>query len=162
MKRDATLPFSFLFLSTSTWASLMAQIVKNPPSMQDTWVRSLGWEDALQEGMANHSRILAWRIPWTAEPGELQSMGSQSQTQTQLSDWAHLSTSSQQLTQSIKLFHLPFFLSICKASCDTSFSESSPHSVGGPPLSFWGTSSGRTRPLWKMWDPAPGGLPLKF
>ena len=54
--------------------------------MQDTWVRSLGWEDALQEGMANHSRILAWRIPWTAEPGELQSMGSQSQTQTQLSD----------------------------------------------------------------------------
>ena len=46
-----------------SWASLMAQLVKNPPTMQKTWVQSLGWEDPLEEGMATHSSILAWRIP---------------------------------------------------------------------------------------------------
>ena len=45
------------------WASLVGQMVKNPPAMQETWVRSLGWEDALEEDMATHSSILAWRIP---------------------------------------------------------------------------------------------------
>ena len=45
------------------WASLVAQILKNPPRMQQTWVRSLGWEDPLEEGMATLSSILAWRIP---------------------------------------------------------------------------------------------------
>ena len=60
--------------------SLVAQTVKNLPAMQDTRVQSLGQEDSLQKGMANHSSILAWRIPWTEEPGGLQSMGSQSQT----------------------------------------------------------------------------------
>ena len=53
----------------SNWASLVAQMVKNLPTMQKTWVRSLGWEDPLEEGMAAHSSILAWRIPWTEEPG---------------------------------------------------------------------------------------------
>ena len=52
-----------------SWASLVAQTVKNPPAIGDTWVQSLGWEDPLEEGMATHSRILAWRIPWTKEPG---------------------------------------------------------------------------------------------
>ena len=61
----------------SNWASPVAQMVKNPPAMQKTWVRSLGWEDPLEEGMATHSSILAWRIPWTKDPGGLQSMGSQ-------------------------------------------------------------------------------------
>ena len=56
-------------------------MVKNPPAMQETWVRSLGWKDPLEEGMEAHSSIFAWRIPWTEEPGGLQSMGSQSQTQ---------------------------------------------------------------------------------
>ena len=51
----------------------MAQIVKNPPAMQKTWVRSLGQEDSMEKGMVTHSRILAWRIPWTEEPGRLQS-----------------------------------------------------------------------------------------
>ena len=50
---------------------------KNLPAMQKTQVQSLGWEDSLETGMATHSRILAWRIPWTEEPGGLQSMGSQ-------------------------------------------------------------------------------------
>ena len=59
------------------WASLLAQIIKNPPAMQETWVRSLGWEDLLEKGTATHSTILAWRIPWTEEAGGLQSMGSQ-------------------------------------------------------------------------------------
>ena len=59
-------------------ASLGAQMVKDPPTMQETWARSLGREDPLEEGMATlHSSILAWRIPWTEEPGGLQSMGSQ-------------------------------------------------------------------------------------
>ena len=53
------------------------QMVKNPPAMQETWVRSLGHEDPLEEGKAVHSSILAWRIPWTEESGGLQSMGSQ-------------------------------------------------------------------------------------
>ena len=55
--------------------SLMAQIINNLLSMQETCVRSLGWEDSLEEGMATHSSILAWRITWTEEPGGLQSMG---------------------------------------------------------------------------------------
>ena len=57
--------------------SLVAQTVKNLPEMQDTWVRSLGWEDPLEKEMATHSSILAWWIPWTEEPKELQSMGLQ-------------------------------------------------------------------------------------
>ena len=58
-------------------ASLVAQTVKNLPAVQETWVRSLGLGDPLEEGMATHFSILAWRIPWTEEPGGLQSMGSQ-------------------------------------------------------------------------------------
>ena len=57
----------------------MAQVVKNLPAMRDTWFPSLGQEDPLEEGMAIHSSILAWRIPLTEEPIGLQSMGSQSQ-----------------------------------------------------------------------------------
>ena len=49
-------------------------MVKNLPAMQETWVQSLGWEDSLEKGRATHSSILAWRIPWTEEPGKLQSM----------------------------------------------------------------------------------------
>ena len=48
-----------------SWASLVAQLIKNPPAMWETWVRSLGWEDPLKKGKATHSSILAWRIPWT-------------------------------------------------------------------------------------------------
>jgi len=55
----------------------MAQMVKNLPAMQETWVRSLGQEDPMENGMATHSRILAWRIPWTEKPDGLQFMGSQ-------------------------------------------------------------------------------------
>ena len=55
-----------------SWASLVAQLVKNLPTMQETWVRSLSWEDPLEKGKVTHSGILAWRIPWT-----VQSMGSQ-------------------------------------------------------------------------------------
>ena len=54
-------------------------VVKNPPT-KETWVWSLGGEDLLEEGMATHSSVLAWRIPWTEEPGGLRSMASQSQT----------------------------------------------------------------------------------
>ena len=56
------------------WVSLVAQMVKNPPAMQKTWVQSLSWEDPLEKGMATHFSILAWRIPKTEEPGGLQSM----------------------------------------------------------------------------------------
>ena len=57
-----------------SWASLLGQMVKNPPAMSETWVRSLGWEDPLEEGMATHSSIFAWRIPmdrgaWQAKKG---------------------------------------------------------------------------------------------
>ena len=61
----------------SSWASLLAQLVKNPPAMQEIQVQSLGWEDPLQKEMATYSSILAWEIPWTEEPGRLQSTESQ-------------------------------------------------------------------------------------
>ena len=48
-----------------SWASLVAQLIKNQPTMQETWVQSLGWEDPLEKGTTTHSNILAWRIPWT-------------------------------------------------------------------------------------------------
>ena len=56
---------------------MVAQIVKNLPAVRETQVQSLGQEDPLEEEMATHSSILAWKIPWTEEPGRLQSMGSQ-------------------------------------------------------------------------------------
>ena len=59
------------------WASLVAQMAKNLLAMQETLVRSLGQEDPLEKGMASHSSALAWRIPWTEEPGGLQSSGLQ-------------------------------------------------------------------------------------
>ena len=59
------------------WGFPGGTVVKNRLSMQEPWVRSLGWEDPLEEEMATHSSILAWRIPWTEEPGGLQSMGLQ-------------------------------------------------------------------------------------
>ena len=57
--------------------SLVAQMVKNTPAMQKSWVQSLGQENPVEKGIATHSSILAWRILWTEEPGRLQSMGSQ-------------------------------------------------------------------------------------
>ena len=64
-------------VSESFGASLVAQTVKSLPTMQETWVQSLGQEDPLEKEMATHSSIPAWEIPWTKEPGGLQSMGSQ-------------------------------------------------------------------------------------
>ena len=55
-----------------SWASLVAQLVKNPPAMWETWVRALGWEDPLEKGKATHSSILSWRIPWTIQSMESQ------------------------------------------------------------------------------------------
>ena len=64
-------------LYITSLASLVAQRLKPLPAMRETWAQSLGWEDPLEKEMAAHSSILAWRIPWTEEPGGLQSMGSQ-------------------------------------------------------------------------------------
>ena len=85
-------------------ASLVAQMVKNPPAMQETWVRSLGWEDPLEEDMATHSSILAWRNPWTEEPGRLWSIGLQRVRR----DWAtkHSTGTRSLLTQNPLLFTL--------------------------------------------------------
>ena len=63
-----------------SWASLVAQLVKNPPAMQMTWVQSLSWEDPLKKGTATHSSILTWRIPWTGV----------AKSRTQLSDFHSL------------------------------------------------------------------------
>ena len=72
-----TFSSQFLLLSCfSIWASLVAQLVKNPPAMQETQVQYLGG-DTLEKEMATYSRILAWKIPWTEGLGRLQSMGSQ-------------------------------------------------------------------------------------
>ena len=79
------LPWVEILFSVCRGASLVAQLVKNLPALQETWVRFLGWEDPLEEEMATHSSILAWEIPWTEEPGGVQSMGSQ-KSQTGLRD----------------------------------------------------------------------------
>ena len=77
-KSISSLTFSFLYGPTVTsWVSWVAQMVKHLPAIWETWVRSLGWEDSLEKGKATHFSILAWEIPWTEEPGRLQSMGSQ-------------------------------------------------------------------------------------
>ena len=68
-----------------TWASLVALLVKNLPAVQETQVRSLGWED-LEKGTATHSSVLAWRIPWTEEPGKLHTVQGVEKRRTQLSD----------------------------------------------------------------------------
>ena len=68
---------------TNCMASLVAQIVENPPAVQESWVQYLGWEDPLEKEMATHSSILAWITPWTEEPGRLQSMRLQ-----RVHDWA--------------------------------------------------------------------------
>ena len=74
---QVTLVLLFLY---SDGASLVAQMVKNLPAMQETWIQSLSWEDPLEKGMAMHSSILAWRIPWTEEPDRIESMSLQSWT----------------------------------------------------------------------------------
>ena len=74
-----TLLTTFLYISTAVLAVVirLAQRVKCLPAMQETRVRSLGWEDPLEKEMVTHSSILAWRIPWTEEPSGIQSTGSQ-------------------------------------------------------------------------------------
>ena len=67
----------FIYSSVSIPASLMAQMVKHLPAMQETRVRSLGWEDPLEKEKTTHSSSPAWKIPWSEEPDRLQSMGSQ-------------------------------------------------------------------------------------
>ena len=67
---------AFLVVTMVNQTFLVAQTVKSLPAVQETWVRSLGGEDSLEEEMTTHSSVLAWRIPWTEEPGGLQSTGS--------------------------------------------------------------------------------------
>ena len=80
---DGTRPLRNCLDDSGGGVSLVSQMIRNSPSVQDTWVQSLGWKDPLEKGMATHSNILAWRIPWTEEPGGLQSMGSQRVRQTE-------------------------------------------------------------------------------
>ena len=75
IKKNEILPFATTFIELG--ASLVAQAVKHPLAMQETWVQSLDWEDPLEKEMATHPSILAWKIPWTEDPDGLQSMGSQ-------------------------------------------------------------------------------------
>ena len=85
-----------------SWAFLMAQTVKNLPAMQETWVQSLGWKDPLEEGMATHSSILAWRIQWTEETCGLWSIGLQ-RVGLNWSDLARIYQASFNLNESVRL-----------------------------------------------------------
>ena len=89
-------------IQTSLSPSLVAHMVKNLPAMWETQVQSLDQEDPLENGMATHSRVLAWKIPWTEEPGRLQSMRSQSWTR--LSDFTSLHISIRYTTLGMDLF----------------------------------------------------------
>ena len=82
LKGEETGVFIHQLLSITVWGlisgkNLVAQMVKNLPTVQETWVQSPGWEDPVEKRMATHSRTFAWRIPWTEEPGGLQSVGLQ-------------------------------------------------------------------------------------
>ena len=79
--RQTLYPLSHQGSPKKLQASLVAQSVKHLPAVQETWVRSLDWEDPLEKEMATHSSTIAWKISWTEKPGELQSMGSQSWAQ---------------------------------------------------------------------------------
>ena len=79
-KLQPPLSFNLSSLCIIIWTSLVTQMVKHLPRMRKTQVQSLGWEDLLEKEMATHSSTLVWKMPWTEEPGRLQSMGSQSQT----------------------------------------------------------------------------------
>ena len=81
------------------WASLGAQAVKNLPAMQETWVWCLGREDPLEKGMATHSSVLAWAIPWTEKRGRVQSMGSQKELD--MTEWVTQPTWSKKKKQNI-------------------------------------------------------------
>ena len=70
-------PLSCVLIKKRIGDFLVAQTVKDPPAMQETWVQPMGWENPLEKGMTNHSSTLAWRIPWTEDPGRLQSTGLQ-------------------------------------------------------------------------------------
>ena len=85
-----------LGMSVVIWASLVAQMVKNLPAMQETWIRSLGWEDPLKKGKATHSRILAWRIPWTVLVRGIK------KNQTRLSNFCFLLTRASLIAQLVK------------------------------------------------------------
>ena len=86
----------------------MAQTVKNLPALQETWVWSLGWEEPLEEEMATHCYNLAWRIPWTEEPGGLQSMGSQRVRH----GWATNAFTSFSLSPRPSIFHQPLLSTV--------------------------------------------------
>ena len=81
---------SLLFERWITMSCLVAQMIKNLPAIQETWVRSLCQKDPLEKVMATHSSILAWRIPWTEEPGRLHTVHGVTKSQTQLSNYAHI------------------------------------------------------------------------
>ena len=80
-------------------ASLIAVLVKNPPAMQETWVRSVGWEDPLEKGKATHSSVLAWRIPGMGEPGGLPSLGSHRGGH----DWSDLAAAAAAVQEKVRL-----------------------------------------------------------
>ena len=77
MKKDKCFNSPYKNIIHQITASLVLQMVENPPAMQETQVQVLGWRDSLEEGVATHPSILAWEIPWTEELAQLQLMGSQ-------------------------------------------------------------------------------------
>ena len=96
-KKNITSTIKYVTARILSGQSLVAQIVKNLPAVQETQVRSLGGKDPLQKEMANQSSILAWRIPWTEEPDGLQSMGSQRVRHSWVTEQQHLEKASKLL-----------------------------------------------------------------
>ena len=137
------------------WAFQVAQTVKNPPAVQETWVQSLGWEDPLEKGTATHSSILAWRIAWTEEPGRLQSRGSQRVGH----NWAIKHTHTEHLMP-VKRFRSCYLLLKPLPAIRSHFRR---------PLSPWGPTVADTGKCiwsasctaWLVWSRQEAGLHLK-
>jgi len=109
-------------------SSLVALMVKNPPAMQETRVRSLGQEDPLEKGMATHSSILAWRIPWTEETGRLLFMGSQRVRHDQATNvftfmwiWAAILANTKEYANHQTIHSSPMLVKLCLKSCMLDF-----------------------------------------
>ena len=94
------------YINQTVGASLVGEWVKNPPAMQETWILYLGQEDPLEKGMATHSNILFWRIPWAEELGRLQSIDSLQRVRHDWCDWARMHACMQTKHYGIKVIHL--------------------------------------------------------
>ena len=162
-KKTSGLDWTIVLISTSLCylgASLVAQLVKNLPAMQETWVWSLGWEDPMEKGMTTHSSSLAWRIPWTEEPGSPWGCKELDVTEWLKQQWKCGGGGGQVLLQSKPASHhqsLTWVL-LPQLSRDWLWAFSSPKAHGGPDSQWPLTFTLKRGPVYSAQGPIMGSL----